>query len=142
LDLFAGTGAVGIEALSRGAAYALFTDVNKLALKTTQENLTKTKLISKAEVRNIDAFDLIKNRPPRAFDFIYVAPPQYKGMWLEILRAFDKNPAWISPNTILIVQIDPKEQEKVLFKHLRDYDERKYGRSLLWFFESLIEEEE
>jgi 16S rRNA (guanine966-N2)-methyltransferase len=142
LDMFAGTGAVGIEALSRGAGFTLFTDVNKMALKTVHENLTITKLKDKAEVRMIDAFDLLKNRPPRKFDYLYIAPPQYKGVWLEILRSIDKNPAWLSPQTLVIVQIDPKEQEKALFKHLRDYDERKYGRTLLWFFESLIEEEE
>ena len=140
LDLFAGTGAVGIEALSRGAEYTLFTEINRAAFKVIHENLKHTKLADKAEVRMINAFDLLKNPPPRIFDYIFIAPPQYKGLWLDCLRTLDSNPAWLGENTIVIVQIDPHEQEQVLFQHLRDYDQRRYGRTLLWFFESLIGE--
>jgi 16S rRNA (guanine966-N2)-methyltransferase len=138
LDLFAGTGAVGIEALSRGADYALFTELNKLALKTIHSNLQTTKLKDCAEVRMLNAFDLLKNPPPRIFDIIYIAPPQYKQMWLDTLRALDSNPAWLSPNSLVIVQIDPKEQQNVYFEHLRAYDQRRYGRTLLWFFEAIV----
>ena len=141
LDLFGGTGAVGIEALSRGAEYALFTEINRNALRTIQENLEHTKLKNHADVRMIDAFELLKNPPPEAFDFIYVAPPQYKGMWLDILKAIDDNPAWLQPHTVVIVQIDPEEQDDVLFHNLRDYDKRRYGRTLLWFFEAIQEGE-
>ncbi len=137
LDLFAGTGAVGIEALSRGADYAFFNEKNSLALKTIANNLTNTKLKQKADVQSSDAFDLLKSKPSREFDYIYIAPPQYKGIWLEIMKTLDNNPAWLSPNTIVIVQIDPKEHEEVLFQNMRDYDLRQYGNTLLWFFETL-----
>ena len=142
LDLYSGTGAVGIEALSRGADYTLFTEIDRLALKTIHENLASTKLKARAEVRMISALDLLKNAPNKVFDFIYIAPPQYKNMWLETLRTLDSNPAWLAPHTIVIVQIDPQEREDVLFDHLRDYDERRYGRTLLWFFEVVTDEEE
>jgi 16S rRNA (guanine966-N2)-methyltransferase len=142
LDLYSGTGAVGIEALSRGADYAMFTEIDRIALKTINENLASTKLKPRAEVRMINALELLKNPPHKEFDFIYVAPPQYKNMWLETLRAIDSNPAWLMPNTIVVVQIDPQERNDVLFDHLRDYDERRYGRTLLWFFEVLTDEEE
>lgn len=141
LDLFAGTGAVGIEALSRGAKFALFTEYHRLALTTIHENLKQTKLTDKADVRMVDAFDLLKNPPPRKFDYIFIAPPQYKHMWRDALRALDNNPEWLAPDTIIIVQIDPKEHESVLYNHMRDYDQRRYGNTLLWFFETLIEEE-
>ncbi len=137
LDLFAGTGAVGIEALSRGAQYAFFNEKNKLALKTINNNLTSTKLKQNADVQSSDAFDLLKSNPPREFDYIFVAPPQYKGMWLDIMKTLDDNPVWLSPKTIVIVQIDPKEHEEVLFQNMRDYDQRQYGNTLLWFFETL-----
>jgi len=141
LDLFAGTGAVGIEALSRGASYTLFTDIERAALKTIHENLEITRLADHAEVRMIDAFSLLKRTPPRAFDFIYIAPPQYKNTWKKILDGLEANPAWLSPQTIVIVQIDPREQTDVLYHHLRAYDERRYGKTLLWFFEAVIEDE-
>lgn len=142
LDLFAGTGAVGIEALSRGAEHALFTEIDRAALTTIYENLQITNLEDRADVRMIDAFDLLKNPPPHVFDFIYIAPPQYKDIWIDALRALDNNPAWLSERTTVIVQIDPREKENVAFRHLRDYDERQYGNTILWFFEAVLEEDD
>ncbi len=141
LDLFGGTGAVGIEALSRGADYVLFNEANRLAIKTIQGNLKATKLQDKADVQMSDAFDLLKNKAPRTFDYIFIAPPQYKGIWLDAMHALDKNPSWLRPGTIVILQIDPKEHEEVLFRNMRDYDQRRYGNTLLWFFETLIKED-
>ncbi len=137
LDLFAGTGAVGIEALSRGAEYVLFNEFNRSAIQTIHDNLKSTKLDTLADVQMADAFKVLQAKPPRTFDYIYIAPPQYKGVWLDIMHALDKNPAWLSPTTIVIVQIDPKEHEDALFRHMRDYDQRTYGNTLLWFFESI-----
>lgn len=140
LDLYGGTGAVGIEALSRGADYALFTEIDRIALKTINNNLTITKLKDRADVRLTDVLDMLSKAPDNKFDYIFIAPPQYKGQWLETMRAIDSNPAWLAPQTIIIVQIDPQEKEDVLFDHLRDYDERRYGKTLLWFFEAIVEE--
>lgn len=137
LDLFGGTGAVGIEALSRGAEYVLFNEFNRSAIQTIHNNLKHTKLGSLADVQMGDAFNLLKSKPSRTFDYIYVAPPQYKGVWLDIMHTLDDNPAWLAPNTTVIVQIDPKEHEDALFRNMRDYDQRKYGNTLLWFFESI-----
>jgi len=59
---------------------------------------------------------------------------------LDAMHTLDKNPSWLRPGTIVILQIDPKEHEEVLFQHMRDYDQRRYGNTLLWFFEALIRE--
>lgn len=74
LDLFAGTGATGIEALSRGAARALFVDSAPAAVKTIRENLRRTRLESKGEVRRQDATKLPASRPG-SFDLLLVDPP-------------------------------------------------------------------
>jgi 16S rRNA (guanine(966)-N(2))-methyltransferase RsmD len=134
LDLFAGTGSVGIEALSRGAKQAVFVELDKKALQTIQENLTLTRLSDKAIVQRGDALALLKQPPAYDYDFIYIAPPQYKDLWLRVLQALDANPIWISPGTRVIVQIDPTEQQSVTFQHLEITDERRYGNTLLWFF--------
>ncbi len=139
LDLFAGTGSVGIESLSRGAKYALFIEVDRMALKTIHENLTLTKLSERAEIRRIGAFALLTQKPPQPFDFIYIAPPQFNDLWLRALEALEANPLWIPPGTIVIVQIAPTEQKSVAFKYLKSYDERRYGKTLLWFFEAIEE---
>lgn len=134
LDLFAGTGSVGIEALSRGAAEALFIDLDKIAIKTIHQNLAVTRLAEHAIVRRLDAFTLLAAQPDREYDYIYVAPPQYEGLWLRTLQALDKNPAWIPPGATVIAQLDPKESETVEFTHLELTDERRYGNTSLWFF--------
>jgi 16S rRNA (guanine966-N2)-methyltransferase len=134
LDLFAGTGSVGIEALSRGAKQAYFVEIERKAIQTIQDNLTVTKLGDKATIRRADAFSLLKQPPALPFDFIYVAPPQYKGLWLQILQALDSNPAWISSDTTVIVQIDPSEETPVMLEYLETVDQRRYGKTLLWFF--------
>lgn len=133
LDLFAGTGSVGIEALSRGARLALFVEIDRLAVQTIQENLAVTRLGDRAIIRRADVFHLLKRPPTQSFDFIYIAPPQYKSLWLQTLQALDTNPAWIPPGITVIVQIDPKEFQPATFAHLEAYDERRYGKTLLWF---------
>lgn len=138
LDLFAGTGSVGIEALSRGAQHALLTDLDARAVKTIQENLALTGFTTKATVRKQDAFALLRARPDHAYDFIYVAPPQYKGMWSAALNALDANPGWLAPDGQAIAQIDPTEYEQPLaLAHLALSDERRYGNTLLLFYRLL-----
>lgn len=142
LDLFAGTGSVGIEALSRGANRAVFIDLDRMALRTIHENLQTTKLQDRADVRRMDAFALLKQMPDAAYDYIYIAPPQYKGLWQRTLLTLDENPAWINANTTVIVQIDPDEQAEITLKQLQAVDERRYGKTLLWFFEPTLNDEQ
>jgi 16S rRNA (guanine966-N2)-methyltransferase len=141
LDLFAGTGSVGIEALSRGAAHVVFIDLDKMAIKTIHENLVLTKVDERATVRRTDAFAFLKQQPQK-FDFIYVAPPQQHELWLRTLETLEANPRWLTPDTVVIVQIDPSEQKPVTFKYLQPYDERRYGKTLLWFFKTQASEPE
>jgi len=86
LDLFSGTGAVGIEALSRGAARAVFVDRELVAIRVIHENLKITGLSAGAQVVRADAFSYLERRGVPAFDMIYIAPPQYRGMWREALQ--------------------------------------------------------
>lgn len=73
LDLFAGTGAVGIEALSRGAESALFLDKSREAVRTIQDNLRTTRLDKKARVLHQDAFFFLSLPPTQAYEMIYIA---------------------------------------------------------------------
>lgn len=136
LDLFAGTGSVGIEALSRGAAYAHFNDLDQRAVRTIHRNLDHTGLKPKAHVTKGQALDLIAGGPDRHFHFLYVAPPQYQGIWLDMLETLDKTPAWQRQDSHVIVQIDPKEFDaNRRFDCLAELDQRKYGRTMLVFYQ-------
>ncbi len=134
LDLFAGTGAVGIEALSRGAREAIFVERDRRALATVRRNLAATRLGDRARVVAGDAFAFVSQPPAEPFDLIYIAPPQYKRLWVQALQVIDR-PGYLSPDGVAIVQIFPKEDEPVPLQYLERTDERKYGSTLLVFYE-------
>jgi len=134
LDLFAGTGSVGIEALSRGAAHVTFVDLDRMAVQTVRDNLELTRLADQAVVRRADALSVVKAPPDRRYDLIYVAPPQYKKLWVDTVQALDKNLAWLPEGTRVIVQIDPSEQQTLALARLALTDERTYGKTLLLFY--------
>jgi 16S rRNA (guanine966-N2)-methyltransferase len=136
LDLFGGTGSVGIEALSRGASFVRFCDKDRGAYTTIQKNLKHTRLTHLAEVRNMDAYNLLRLPPDRQFEYIYIAPPQYKQMWIDALKELDKNPGWMSEDAWVIVQIHPVEFEDNLeFDTFTEFEQRRYGSTLLIFYE-------
>ncbi len=135
LDLFAGAGSVGIECLSRGAKHATFVEFNDGALKTIRANLLLTKLETRAKVVQENVYRYLKKPPALPFDFIYVAPPQYKEMWKETMKLLDARPQWLSEEGILVVQIHPVEYEELELKSFVLEDERKYGSTLLCFYE-------
>lgn len=141
LDLFAGTGSVGIEALSRGAECAVFVERSPAALQVIRHNLEKTQLTDKARVIRADVFSFL-SRPPveeAPFDFVYVAPPQYQDLWIDTLRALDAkdNQLLLDPSQV-IVQIHPKEYIPLSLVSLTLVDQRDYGSTLLCFYEPLV----
>jgi 16S rRNA (guanine(966)-N(2))-methyltransferase RsmD len=135
LDLYAGTGSVGIEALSRGAEHAVFVETAGAAINTIKENLKSTKLEESAQIVRQDVRDYLKQPAHEAFEYIYIAPPQYQNLWQETLLLLDSHPEYLQPDGIAIVQIDPQEKQEVSLKVLTPVDERRYGNTLLWFFE-------
>jgi 16S rRNA (guanine(966)-N(2))-methyltransferase RsmD len=134
-DMFGGTGAVGIEALSRGAAFCRFTDLNRVPIDTIKLNLTATRFASRAEAKRADAFSLLASHPDRAFHYIYIAPPQYQEMWSQALTELDSNLEWLEEDGWAIVQIHPKEYRRLDLNHLMEFDQRQYGSTSLVFYE-------
>ncbi len=137
-DLFGGTGAIGIEALSRGATFVRFSEIDRSAIETIRSNLATTGFTDRSEVRRGDAFHLLAAPPDRAFDYVYVAPPQYKEMWSQALAALDANPGWLSEGAWVVAQIHPREYLELELKNLEKFDERKYGSTLLVFYDKLF----
>lgn len=139
LDLFGGTGAVGIEALSRGAASATFVELDAGMMRILRENLETTRLADRAETLRVDAFAFLTSArgQGRRFDIIYVAPPQYQGMAAKALTQLDAAPL-TEPGGLVIVQIHPREHaelDQLALANLRRTDERRYGSTLLVFYE-------
>jgi len=138
LDLFAGTGQVGIEALSRGASEVVFVDKVRPAIKTIQDNLRHTRLQDGAEVVQADAFGYLARGGYEKFDLIYVAPPQYLRLWVDVMVVLDEGPlTYLHLDGQIVVQIDPKEYEELTLKNLSLYKERTYGNTQILFYEPI-----
>lgn len=133
LDLFAGTGQVGIEALSRGAAQVVLVEQAAVAVRTIRHNLAHTGLADGARVVRADVFRYLGGEP-EPFDFIFVAPPQYRGLWAQTLQMLDERPQWLAPDGLVIVQIDPREFEELPTQTLALSDRRAYGGVELCFY--------
>lgn len=128
LDLFCGTGAMGIEALSRGAGKVTFNDASRESLKILKKNLEKLKISNGFEVSNLDAAVFV-GRSKEPFDIIYIDPPYKSGLGLKalnnILTVLDDN------GVIIYEEEQPFDGE---IKGLKVADRRKYGRVHLTFF--------
>jgi len=145
LDLFAGTGGIGIEALSRGAQHAYFIDLNRKATDTVSANLRNTRLEKQATVERSDSFLFLERYRGQPFHFIYIAPPQYQELWRKALLFIDQRPDLLAKFGIVVVQIHPREETPLELTHLEEYDRRKYGSVMLIFYakaQDLAEEEE
>ena len=134
LDLFAGTGSVGIEALSRGAEQAVFVEKHPKAITTIRANLHRTQLQSRARIVQADVFKFLSG-DPQPFHLIYIAPPQYQSLWKRTLLALEAKPYWLATDGLAIVQIFPKELEPLALTALHLTEQRKYGSTLLCFYE-------
>ncbi len=133
LDLYAGTGSVGIEALSRGAREAVFVDQSRRAVATIKDNLVHTGLDDRARVVRADVFAFLKRGDFGPFDLIYVAPPQYQGLWAKTLRTLDGG-ALLVPGGLVMAQIHPKEHKLLKLEALTPTDQRRYGSTMLCFY--------
>jgi 16S rRNA (guanine966-N2)-methyltransferase len=139
LDLFGGTGSIGIEALSRGAAEATFIELDGLAIRCIRENLAITGLGDRSEVLRTDAFAFLRqaNIDGRRYDIVYLAPPQYQGLAARALAELDAAPL-VPVGGLVIAQIHPRERGDLDGLHLHRLqrtDERRYGSTLLVFYE-------
>ena len=136
LDLFAGSGALGIEALSRGAKKFYFCDSSIEATNIINKNLEKTKLKEKSKVYKLkfeEALKIIKNENIK-FDIIFLDPP-YKTNYIS--KAIEKILEYnlIKDNTLLVLETDEENRvlEEIKNTVLDIYDVRKYGRVSLLF---------
>jgi len=138
LDLFGGTGSVGIEALSRGAKNTTFIDSSFPACAIISQNLKLTHFESQGKVLHQDAFKFLRHINKQKYSYIFIAPPQYKGLWLQSLSIIDQVPDLLEDDGSLIVQINPVEYLEPRLINFSEYDRRKYGSTILLFYEKKI----
>lgn len=133
LDLFAGSGALGIEALSRGANMATFCDKSHEAVQIIKKNISKTHLEEKAEIIQADYLTCIK-RLEQPYDIIFIDPPYKANIATKAVEAILKKNL-LSEDGILIIETDEEDRDLKSLEELgiKITDLRRYGRVKLIF---------
>ena len=139
LDLFSGSGAIGLEFASRGARKVYLCDKSKEACKIIEKNIEKTHLAEKVELFNTDFLNTIKKLENKKVDIVYLDPP-YKTDFIEMAMKELIKANILEENTIIIAETDEKDRiikyiEEI--KEIQIIDQRKYGRANILFLERM-----
>lgn len=138
LDLYAGSGQLGIEALSRGASGCVFVDRNPEATSVIKQNLQKAGLMSRSQIVATDALSYLE-RPKDRFDLIFLDPPYSAGLLLPSLQ---KAAAFVNDGGIIVCESDgtaslPDKVDRFTLDRVR-----KYGRIQVHIYRYLVTEGE
>jgi len=138
LDLFAGSGAIGIEFLSRGAKVVYFVDNSLRSINTVKENLNNTRLTNRSEILMKDAITALEQfiRSYMQFDYIFIDPPFMKVELIEQALNLISEGNILNVGGIIIVE---QSKEVVLleqYNNILKYDYRKYGKRALSFYKT------
>ena len=134
LDLFSGSGAIGLEAASRGAKKVILCDKSKEAIKIIEKNIEKTHLNKKVELYNLDYEALIKTKIKEKIDIVYIDPPYNSDFAIKSIKYIIEKEL-IDENSNIIIETD---DDKKVLENLKNIeveitDKRKYGRAILIF---------
>lgn len=133
LDLFSGSGAIGLEFASRGAKNVILNDSSKKAIEVIKKNIEKTHLEKQIELFNMNFKDLLYNVTNR-FDIIYLDPP-YKTNYIKEAIELIYNLNIKNDEGIIIAETDEPDKIEGQLKclNIKEIDKRKYGRASLFF---------
>lgn len=133
-DLFAGTGNLGLEALSRGAKGAVFTDKSSSSINLAKENAEQTRLTDKCEFYKIDALAAVDMLGQRGcmFDLIFCDPPYNKGLVKQVLSKIDTN-SILNDDGVVVIEHSKHELINYEFENLQVKRTERYGETLVSF---------
>lgn len=136
LDLFAGSGAIGLEALSRGASHVTFVEMDKQAIHVLKENIKTFEIEQDAQLFALDALSALKKftKQEKQFDIIYMDPP-YRLDPMPFLEFLDQH-GLLKKNGRLFFEEGASNQAVNAkdLKHLKEIDQRQFGKTLLHQF--------
>ena len=136
LDLFAGTGAVGIEALSRGAAHVDFVESDEESVELLEDNLTACGFMDRASIHRSDAFRFIKKEADAPYALVFADPPYYAWQIKKLLPVLGRGDI-LSPGGLAVVEHFRKTDVPEAIGRLRRLRTYEYGGTVLTFYERL-----
>lgn len=136
LDLFAGSGSVGIEALSRGAQQVVFIDHDAKAIKVLKENLENCGFAEKSVIYRNDVFRAVEilNRNKAEFDYIYVDPPFTNDKIFDEIITFLDEVDLLTPEGILVIRTRRNRKMPGQLQNISSYRTNSYGESNLNYY--------
>ena len=139
LDLFAGSGAIGLEAASRGAKKVILCDKSKDAMQIIKKNIMKTHLENEVETYLLDFRVLLNDKLNEKLDIVYIDPPYESDFAIQAVNIILENDL-ITKDSLILIETDRKEEveEKLKKVDVRIIDERKYGRAEIFFLKMNI----
>lgn len=135
LDLFSGSGALGLEMLSRGSEVACFCDNSKEAINVITENIKKCRQENKARILNLDYIECLKKfkKENYEFDLIFLDPPYDKGIGIKSIEYID-NLKLLKEDGIIVLETSLNENVPEILGDFKIIDERKYGKIKIYMF--------
>jgi len=130
LDLFAGSGQMGIEALSRGASHCVFVDNTRAAVAVIKRNLNRTELFHNASVAEMDAIRYMQ-RANGPFDIIFADPPYHKDIMQQLLPHLSKN---LAEGGFAALETERKLAMPQQFDDLLLHKRYNYGNVTIWLY--------
>lgn len=128
LDLFAGSGALGLEALSRGAGYLCAVEQNRLAAQRLRDNIAQLREESAAEVVQVDALRLLKIPPEAPFDIVFLDPPFADALLPAVCGLLEEH-GWLASEALLYLEQDASHPWPALPANWTPYREGLAGQS-------------
>lgn len=137
LDLFSGSGAIGLEAASRGAQKTILCDKSKDAIQIIKKNIEKTHLSEKVQLCNLDYETLLKEKIKEKIDIIYIDPPYDSDFAIKSIKNIIEKEL-IKENSTIIIETDDEKRILTDLEKLdvKVTDIRKYGRASLIFLKN------
>lgn len=133
LDLFSGSGAIGIEAISRGAKEAIMIDLNPACVKIIKENVKKAKIEENVKVYNADYKMALKKLQGQKIDIAYIDPPYNREMGVDAVERISDYDLLSDEGTI-IIETDSNEEIPTEIGKYEKYNYKRYGRNILSFY--------
>ena len=133
LDLFSGTGSLGLEALSRGAREVVFVEQNKKSIDIIKKNLQKFKITEPVTIISKDVLYFLRKYEGEAFDIIFCDPPFTEEMADDVMATIAPSKVY-HENSLIAIESGRKEKIEAGYGELIRYDYREFGDKFLSFF--------
>ncbi|CAA3704615.1 Ribosomal RNA small subunit methyltransferase D [Candidatus Portiera aleyrodidarum] len=137
LDLYAGSGCLGFETLSRGAKHVYFVENKKYLVKNLYINKNKLKLLNSVNIIKTNSINYINNLAFKSFDIIFIDPPFYKGLVYPSINLLESN-GWLNNNSFIYLEVEAKLDLFFIPNTWILYKELSFGKSHIFLYRRFL----